>query len=171
MITFLALIQAEEPVPLAAYAVVGLVGASVIWALLGREFLQEIRGAMIPAFFAASVSIALALTMVMSLGYQTRFFVRHDLREVGTASQRVPVMPETLVTAVRAILRENDKWALTTPVGRCEKDQYRYFWLAFRLLPNIPDCASPDIEIFFRTPGPTDGKLLKAESDWAIVRR
>jgi hypothetical protein len=166
-----ALLQAEEPVPLAAYAVVALVGASAAWALFGRELLHELRGVLAPVFVAAVVSTVLALTMVMSLGYQTLFFVRHDMREVGTASQRVPVMPETLVSAARASLRENDKWALTTPGGRCEKDLYRYIWLEFRLLPNISDCQSPNIEIFFRTPVRSDGKVLSAENDWAIVRR
>ena len=166
-----ALIQAEEPVPLVAYAVVAFLGAGAVWILFGREVFQELQGVMAPVFVAASVSTILALTMVMSLGYQTLFFVRHDLREVGTASQRVPVMPETLVSAARAILRENDKWALTTPVGRCEKDLYRYLWLEFRLLPNIPDCRSPNIEMFFRTPVPGNGTVLNAGSDWAIVRR
>ena len=167
----LALLQAEEPVPLAAYAVVTVVGAGVAWILLGRKFLTELRGALAPAFFGASSSIVLALAMVVSLWYQTRFFVRHDLREVGTAGQGVPVMPETLVIAARAVLRDNDRWALTTSAGRCEDDQYRYFWLAFRLLPTIPDCRSPNIEIFFRVPAPAGGAVVRSDADWAIVRR
>jgi hypothetical protein len=167
----LALLQAEEPMPLAAYAVATLLGAILVWVLLGRELLHEAYGAMAPAFFAASASTVLALATVISLGYQTRFFVRHDLREVGTAGERVPVMPESLVVAARAILRANDRWALVTPVGRCQDDQYRHFWLAFRLFPNVPDCRSPEIEIFFRMPAPPDSTVVNAASDWAIVRR
>jgi hypothetical protein len=166
----LGLLQAEEDVPMAAYAVVALIGAGVLWAVFGRHLLRAARGPRAPALFAASASILFALAIVVSLGFQTLFFVRHDLREVGTAQRRVPVMPEAAVTAVRTTLHEDDRWALVTPLGRCENDQYRYFWLAFRLLPNIPDCRSPDVEVFFRVPAPVDSKVTSAGTNWEIVR-
>jgi hypothetical protein len=170
-IPFFALLQAEEPVPLAAYIIVALIGACVVWAVLRRELLGAARDPLAPAVVAAAASIVFALAMVVSIGYQTAFFVRHGMREVGTASQRLPVMPEPLVTTARAVLHEHDRWALITPSGRCEDDQYRYFWLAFRLLPNIPDCHSPNIEIFFRVPPPTNRSVVRTDAEWEIVRR
>ena len=62
-----ALIQAEEPIPMAAYAVVTLLGAGVGWALFRRDLVEQLRGALAPAFVAGSTSIALPLAMVMSL--------------------------------------------------------------------------------------------------------
>jgi hypothetical protein len=170
-IPFFALLEAEEPVPMAAYIVVALIGACVVWAVLRGELLGAARDPLAPAFVAAAASIVFALAMVVSVGYQTAFFVRHGMREVGTAGERLPVMPESLVTAVRAVLVEHDRWALVTPSGRCEEDQYRYFWLAFRLLPNIPDCQSPNIEIFFRVPPVPNGRTIRADAEWEIVRR
>lgn len=171
---FFALIEAEAPVPVAAYVAVAAIGVGVVWVVLGRDLLRAALSPTGPAFLTAltaSSAIVLALAMVVSLGYQTHFFVRHDLREVGTASQRLPVMPEALVTAARNVLKDSDRWALVTPAGRCEDDLYRYFWLAFRLLPNIPDCRSPDLEIFFGVPAPAHIRVVNAGSGWVIVRR
>jgi hypothetical protein len=171
---FLALIEAEAPVPVAAYVAVAAIGAFVVWVVLGRGLLAEALNPLTRDFLTgltASSSIVLALAMVMSLGYQTRFFVRHDLREVGTASQPVPVMPEALVRAAREVLKRNERWALVTAAGRCEDDLYRYIWLEFRLLPNIPECHSPDIEMFFGVPAPNDVTVVNAGSGWVIVRR
>jgi hypothetical protein len=166
----LGLLQAEEHVPRAAYVVVALIGAGVVRAVFGRHLLRAARGPRAPALFAASTSIFFALAIVVSLGFQTLFFVRHDLRELGTASKRVPVMPEAAVTAARASLGEDDQWALVTPLGRCEDDQYRHFWLAFRLLPNIPNCRSPDVEVFFGVPAPLESDVTSAGTNWEIVR-
>jgi hypothetical protein len=169
-----ALIEAEAPVPLVAYVAVAAIGACVVWVVLGRDLFRAALNPFAPAFLtglAASSSIVLALAMVLSLGYQTRFFVRHDLRELGTASQPLPVMPEALVRTARNVLKRNDRWALVTENGRCEVDLYRYLWLEFRLLPNIPDCQSPDIELFFNVRAPTDVNVVNTGSGWAIVRR
>jgi hypothetical protein len=170
LISPLGLLEAEANVPMVAYVVVALIGPSVAWALFGRNLLRAPRDALGPAFLVASASIIFALAIVVSLGYQTRFFVRHGLREAGTAGGRVPVMPETAVMAARITMQESDRWALVTPLGRCEDDQYHYFWLAFRLLPNIPDCRSPDIEVFFGVSAPADTEVIRAGTNWEIVR-
>jgi hypothetical protein len=167
---FLGLLEAEKDVPVAAYAIVGCIGACVVWAVFGRTLISGSRTRLAPALFAASTSIVLGLAMVMSLGYQTSFFLTNDLREVGTAQQRVPVMPEAAVNAARGILDDNDTWSLSTPLGRCGADEYRFFWLAFRLFPNIPDCRSADIQIFFAVSAPSDRKVVNAGDGWQIVR-
>jgi hypothetical protein len=107
--------------------------------------------------------------MVVSLGYQTRFFQQRGLHEVGTGQRRVAPMPEAAVTAARARLRPGDTWALTTPDGRCSQDSYRYLWLAFRLYPNKPDCRAPRVEVMVGVAPPGDANVVSAGAGWTVV--
>ena len=167
----LALLVAEVDVPLLSYGVALVTGTGAAIAVLGparREGLA--RRALAPALLGAWVSFVLACAIVISLGYQTRFFQQHDLREAGTAQRRTAPIPEAAVAAARAGLRSGDTWALTTPDGRCEADSYRYIWLAFRLHPNRPDCRAPQVEVVYGVAPPPGAEVVSAGAGWSVVR-
>jgi hypothetical protein len=170
MSTPLALLVAEVDVPVLSYLAAAVIGTGAAVAALRPLRAGLVRLAMAPALLGAWVSFVLACAMVISLGYQTRFFQQHDLREAGTAQRRTAPMPETAVAAARAQLRPADTWALTTPDGRCEEDSYRYIWLAFRLHPNRPDCRAPQLEVVYGVAPPAGATVVAAGGGWSVVR-
>jgi len=166
----LALLVAETDVPFLSNVVAAVVGTGAAVAVLRPARAGLARMAMAPALIGAWVSFVLACAMVISLGYQTRFFQQHDLREAGTAQRRTAPIPEAAVAAARAGLRSGDTWALTTPDGRCEEDSYRYIWLAFRLHPNRPDCRAPQLEVVYGVSPPAGATVVSAGAGWSVVR-
>jgi hypothetical protein len=167
----LALLVAEVDVPVLSSVVAALVGAGVGFAVLRPTRTGLARMTLAPALIPAGVSVVLACVMVVSLGYQTRFFQQRDLHEVGTGQRRTAPMPEAAVDAARARLRPGETWALTTRDGRCAEDSYRYLWLAFRLYPNPPDCAAPQVEVLVGVTPPVDASIVAAGAGWTVVRR
>jgi hypothetical protein len=170
MTTPLALLVAEAKVPILAYAVAVVVGTGAAIAVLWPARARVARLTLAPALIVAWASFVLAVATVISLGYQTRFFQQHDLREAGTAQRTTAPLPEPAVAAARARLRPGDTWALTTPDGRCEADSWRYLWLAFRLYPNRPDCRAPQLEVSYGVATPVGAEVLSAGADWSVRR-
>jgi hypothetical protein len=170
MSTPLALLVAEVDVPVLSYLVAAVVGTGAAVAALRPARAGLARMAVAPALICAWGSFVLACAMVISLGYQTRFFQQHDLREAGTAQRRTAPMPEAAVAAARAWLQPGDTWALTTPDGRCEEDSYRYVWLAFRLHPNQPDCRAPQVEVVYGVAPPVGATVVSAGAGWSVMR-
>jgi hypothetical protein len=166
----LALLVAEVDVPFLSYLVAAVVGTGAAFAVLRPDRTGVARKALAPALIPAWVSFVLACVIVISLGYQTRFFQQRDLHEVGTGQRRTAPMPEAAVAAARAQLRPGETWALTTPDGRCAEDSYRYLWLAFRLYPNPPECRAPQVEMVLGVTPPLDAKVVSAGAGWTVVR-
>ncbi len=165
----LALLVGEADVPLLAYAVAAGVGTGVGWIVL-RSLLRPTRRALIPVLIAVVASFVLTCVMLVSLAYQTLFFQRQHLHEVGTAQRRVAPMPDAAVRAIRKSLRRGDTWALTTSDGRCLQDSYRYIWLAFRLYPNRPDCHTPNVELLLGVKPASGEESLASGAGWKVVR-
>jgi hypothetical protein len=170
MSTPLALLVAEVDVPTLSYVVAAVVGTGAAIAALRPTRTGLARMTLAPALIPAWGSFMLACAIVISLGYQTRFFQQQDLHEVGTAQRRTAPMPEATVASARAQLRPGDTWALITPDGRCERDSYRYIWLAFRLYPNPPDCRAPQVEVLLDVAPPVQAKVMSAGAGWTVVR-
>jgi len=170
MSTPLALLVAEVEVPILAYVVAVVVGTGAAIAALWPARTGVARIILAPALIVAWAAFVLACVMVISLGYQTRFFQQQDLHEAGTAQRATAPMPEAAVAAARARLRPGDTWALTTPDGRCEADSWRYLWLAFRLYPNRPDCRAPQLEVAYGVAPPVDAEVLSAGASWSVRR-
>jgi hypothetical protein len=170
MSTPLALLVAEVDVPVLSYVVAAVVGTGAAYLALRPARTGVARMTLAPALIPAWVSFVLACVIVISLGYQTRFFQQRDLHEVGTGQRRTAPMPEAAVAAARAQLRPGETWALTTPDGRCAEDSYRYLWLAFRLYPNAPDCTAPQVEVMVGVTPPVDAKVVSARAGWTVVR-
>jgi hypothetical protein len=166
----LALLVAEADVPVMSMVVAAVAGAGAASVVLRPTRTGLARVALAPALVAAGVSIMLACVMVVSLGYQTRFFQQYDLHEAGTAQRRTAPMPEATVAAARARLRPGETWALTTPDGRCAEDSYRYLWLAFRLYPNPPDCTAPQLEVLVGVAPPAGATIVATGPGWTVVR-
>jgi hypothetical protein len=166
----LALLVAEVEVPVLTYVVAAIVGTGAAGAALRPTRTGVARITLAPALVVAWASFVLACAMVISLGYQTRFFQQQHLHEAGTAQQTRAPMPEAAVAAARERLRPGDSWALTTPEGRCEADSYRYIWLAFRLYPNRPDCRAPQVELAYGVTPPVGAKVLSAGAGWSVMR-
>jgi hypothetical protein len=166
----LALLVAEADVPMWSYVVAAVIGTGAAIAVLWPARARLARKALAPALVVAWASFVLACAMVISLGYQTRFFRQQGLQEVGTSQQRTPPMPEAAVAAARAQLRPGDTWSLTTPDGRCEADSYRYIWLAFRLHPNRPDCRAPQVEVVYGVAPSVKAKVVSAGAGWSVTR-
>jgi hypothetical protein len=166
----LALLVAEVDVPVLSAVVAAVVGAGAAVAVLRSTRTGLARVTLAPALVPAGMSIVLACVMVVSLGYQTRFFDQQGMHEVGTGQRRTAPMPEATVAAVRARLRPGETWALTTPDGRCAADSYRYFWLAFRLYPNPPDCTAPQVEVLVGVTPPAGATIVAAGAGWTVVR-
>jgi hypothetical protein len=166
----LALLVAETDVPLLSTALAAVVGAGAALAILRPTRTGLARMALVPALIAAGTSIVLACVMVVSLGYQTRFFQQRDLHEAGTGQRRTAPMPEATVAAARARLRPGETWALITPDGRCVEDSYRYLWLAFRLFPNPPGCTAPQVEVLVGVTPPAGATIMAAGAGWTVVR-
>ncbi len=120
----------------------------------------------------AGVSIALLPPVMFVLLAQTRDFRAKGLTEVGSAAFKDPPMTEDAAHAIRRALHPGESWATVTQYGRCgDVDLYAFYWLAFRLVPNPPDCTNPDFELFLRIDPPTDAVIVDRGRDYALVRR
>lgn len=123
-----------------------------------------------PAGIAVVVALALAGSALVTLGDETRSYVRAGQSEVGRLPQP---LPEALVDAARDELRPGDTWTLYTAYGRCRDDALRYYWLAFRLLPNAAECEDvPAVIIAYRIDdlAPQLGTVRASDKGWAVVR-
>ena len=126
--------------------------------------------AAIPAGISIVVALALASSALVTLGDQTISFARANQTEVG----RLPApMPEALVSAARSELRPGETWTLYTMRGRCRDDGLRYFWIAFRLLPNAAECdTDPSVIIAYRIDELVEvlGDVVSSGKGWAVIR-
>jgi hypothetical protein len=122
----------------------------------------------LPAAVAAVVALAMAGSTLVTIGEETRAFADEGQFEVGRLP---PPMPNALVAAVRKELRPGETWTLFTPVGRCRDDALRFFWLAFRLMPNIAECSGvPSVIVAFRVDPDGLGKIVAKGNRYAVIR-
>ena len=120
---------------------------------------------------AAGSALTLLIPVVLLIFDQTQHFRARGLTEVGSAAFKEPPMSETAARALRNALRPEESWATTTSLGRCaDVDVYAFHWMAFRLVPNPPDCTNPDVELFLRLAPPQDAVIIERGQDYAIVR-
>jgi len=120
----------------------------------------------------AAVSITLLPGVLLLLYQQTQHFRARGLSEVGAPAFGEPPMSEEAALAFRNVLRPGDSWATTTPLGRCaDIDLYAFYWMAFRVVPNRPDCVSPDVELFLRMDPPDGAVIVRRGEGYAVVRR
>lgn len=116
------------------------------------------------------VGIALACSALVTLGDQTLSFARANQTEVGRLP---PPMPEALVSAARSELRRGETWTLYTASGRCREDALRYFWIAFRLLPNAAECDKvASVIIAYRLDDFAEvlGNVVARGNGWEVIR-
>lgn len=123
---------------------------------------------MLPIAVAAAVALAMAGNTLVSLGEQTIATADAGQFEVGRLP---PPMPNSLVSAVRKELRPGETWTLFTPDGRCREDSLRFFWLAFRLMPNIAECEGiPEVIVVYRVDPEGLGKIVVQGNRYAVIR-
>lgn len=154
-------------------AVAGLIGAGLA-AFVLRPVFDRIRSARAwwVQLAAAAAGVALVLPATVLIFEQTRYFTARGLTEVGSAAFEEPPMSETGARALEDALRPGETWASVTRLGRCaDVDLYLFYWLAFRLIPNPPDCARPDVEVFWKVAPPPGAEIVARGSDYAIVAR
>lgn len=159
---------------MSGYTAAGVAGAFAglgvaIAALRARGSLRRIAVRDIPPVIAVVVAIALAGSMLVTLGHETKAFVDAEQSEVGRLP---PPMPEALVAAARKQLRPGETWTLLTPGGRCRDDATRFYLLAFRLLPNVAECTKlPSVIVTYRVSDPQDfGQIVAQGNRWAVIR-
>lgn len=155
----------------AAVIVGSIAGLLVIFAWFRRRGpMRRLPITAIPAGISIIVALALASSALVTLGYQTMSFARANQSEVG----RLPApMPEALVAAARSELRPGETWTLYTSHGRCRDDGLRYFWIAFRLLPNAAECDEvPSVIIAYRIDDLVEalGDVVASGKGWAVIR-
>lgn len=150
-------------------AALGAVMAAVLLIPFRRSLARERR--CWPQIGAAAVAVVILLPVVLVLFEQTQHFRARGLKEVGSAAFEEPPMSEAAARAVRSALRPGDSWAIVTFRGRCSgEDVYPFYWLAFRLVPNPPDCADPDVELYLRV-DPSRGPTIVAQGpEFSVVR-
>jgi hypothetical protein len=120
---------------------------------------------------AAGTALTLLFPVVLLIFDQTRHFRARGLTEVGSAAFKEPPMSEEAARAFRAVLRPGESWATTTPLGRCaDIDLYAFYWMAFRLVPNPPDCVDPDVELYLRRDPPGGAAIITQGDGFAVVR-
>jgi hypothetical protein len=121
---------------------------------------------------AAGTALTLLMPVVVVIFEQTQHFRALQLTEVGSPAFRDPPMSEAAVRAIRKVLRPGESWATVTRFGHCgDIDVYALYWLAFRLVPNPPDCAKPDVELYLRLAPPPDAVIIDRGQDYWLVRR
>jgi hypothetical protein len=121
---------------------------------------------------AAAVALSLLIPVLVVIFDQTQHFRARGLTEVGSPAFDEPPMSEAAVRAIRNVLRPGESWATTTTIGRCaDIDVFAFYWLAFRLIENIPDCKNPDVELYLRLDPPPGVSILERGKDYAVVRR
>ncbi len=154
-------------------AVAGAVGAFVsVFALR-----PVVRGSLSsPGRLVQVAAVGVALTMLLPATLlvfeQTRDFRARGLTEVGSAAFGEPPMSEAGARALEAALHPGESWASVTRLGRCaDVDLYLFYWLAFRLVPNSPDCADPDVEIYWKIAPPANADVVERGLDFTVVRR
>jgi hypothetical protein len=148
-----------------------IAGLAVVYVWpLRREPMPRLPITGIPVGISIVVGLALAGSALVTLGDQTISFARAKQKEVG----RLPApMPEALVSAARSELRPGETWTLYTMRGRCRDDGLRYFWVAFRLLPNAAECdEAPAVIIAYRIDDLVEilGDVVARGKGWAVIR-
>ena len=148
----------------------GCLGLLVAWAVL-RPSLRLVefreRG---PHLAAAGAAIAVLFPLLVVLFDHTMFFVERGMREVGAPAFEEPPVTEEAAVQTREALEPNDTWAFTTSHGRCPEWDRAYYWLAFRFVPHVIDCETPDVELFWKHPPPPDARIVRSGPDYAVVR-
>jgi hypothetical protein len=120
---------------------------------------------------AAGVALTLLLPTALLIFDQTRYFHARGLTEVGSAAFEEPPIPESVARSFEDALQPGDSWASVTTLGRCaDVDLYLFYWLAFRSVPNAPDCANPDVALYWKTPPPRNATIVDRGRDYAVVR-
>lgn len=122
------------------------------------------RGALIVV--AALTAAALLAPKLSALTTQTRRFVELELRDSGPFR---PPLPEALVVSARRELGTGETWSLETPNGTCSRHE-QFFWLTFRLMPNMADCATPDVAIYAGVSPPAGAKVVRTGRSFVLVR-
>ena len=121
---------------------------------------------------AAATALTLLLPVVVLIFQQTQHFRALQLTDVGSPAFGDPPMSEAAVRAIRSVLRPGETWATVTRFGPCaDIDVYALYWLAFRLVPNPPDCARPDVELYLRRAPPPGAVIIDRGQDYWVVRR
>lgn len=121
---------------------------------------------------AAGTALTLLLPVVVLIFAQTQHFRALQLTDVGSPAFGDPPMSEAAVRAIRRVLRPGESWATVTRLGPCaDIDVYALYWLAFRLVPNPPDCARPDVELYLRLAPPPGAVIIDRGQDYWVVRR
>ena len=120
---------------------------------------------------AAATAVTLLLPVVTTLFAQTQHFRARRLTEVGSPAFREPPMSEDAFRAIRAALGPDESWATVTRLGHCaDIDLVAFYWLAFRLVPNPPDCAKPDVELYLKQSPPPGAVIVAHGKDYWVVR-
>jgi hypothetical protein len=153
-------------------AVAGAVGAFVALVTLRPVVRASLSPpALLVQVVAAGVAVTMLLPATLLVFEQTRNFQARGLTEVGSAAFGEPPMSEAGARALKAALHPNETWASITRLGRCaDVDLYLFYWLAFRLVPNSPDCADPDVEIYWKIAPPADADVIERGRDFTVVR-
>ncbi len=154
-------------------AVAGAVGI-VVAAIVVRPLLRGVgsRPARLIHVAAGGVAITLLVPALLLVFEQTRDFRERGLTEVGSAAFGEPPASETAALALQEALRPGESWASVTELGRCaDVDLYLFYWLAFRLVPNAPDCADPDVELYWRIDPPPGVEIVERGPSFTVVRR
>jgi hypothetical protein len=121
---------------------------------------------------AAATALTLLMPVVVVIAEQTQHFRALQLTDVGSPAFGDPPMSEAAVRATRSALRPGESWATVTRLGPCaDIDVYALYWLAFRLVPNPPDCDRPDVELYLRRAPPPGAVIIDRGQDYWVVRR
>jgi hypothetical protein len=153
--------------------VVAAVGGLLVAAFALRPILRGITPTRASWVQLAAVGVALVLLVptAVLIFDQTQYFRARDLTEVGSAAFEEPPVPETVARSLEDAIRPRESWASVTKLGRCaDVDLYLFYWLAFRLAPDLPDCAHPDVELFWKVPPPRGATIIARGDDYAVVR-
>ena len=155
------------------HAIAGLFGlllAAIVLQPLLRGIVRS--KALAVQVVAAAVALSLLIPVVVVIFDQTQHFRARGLTEVGSPAFEEPPMSEAAVRAIRNVLRPGESWSTTTSLGRCaDIDVSAFYWLAFRLIENTPDCKNPDVELYLRLDPPPGVSILERGKDYAVVRR
>ena len=154
------------------HALAGLFGLLAA-ALVLQPFLRGmVRTTLWVQVGAVAAALSLLLPVVVVLFDQTQHFRARGLTEVGSPAFGEPPMSEAAVRAIRDVLRPGESWATTTSLGRCaDIDVFAFYWLAFRLIHNVPDCTHPDVELYLRLSPPPGVTIVDRGDGYAVVRR
>jgi hypothetical protein len=154
---------------LAVASLLGLVLSIIVLRPVLREIVTE-RAWWVQLVGAGS-ALTLLIPIVLVIFDQTQHFRAKGLTEVGSAAFKEPPMSEAAARAIRNSLRPGESWATVTPLGRCaDIDLYAFYWLAFRLVPNPPDCKNPDVELYLRIDPPRNAVVVGRGQDYWVVR-